>query len=207
MQQFSKPSLNRRTFLAALPAGLLAAPAWAATPPSIGEAAEVSGKVVARNRKDIRKLDKGAALMLKDSVETDAGSFARLELAGRTTVHLGSHARLVIDRFVAEAGGVLEIGEGAMVLDRAENLPKIDLTIRSRFGLIAVRGTKFFAGPSKVAFGVFVVRGAVEVTAAGVSRKLKAGDGVDFAAEGQPPGEVKKWKKKRIAAALASAGL
>lgn len=197
---------SRRAVLAALPAGFFVNGAFAATE-TIGEAADVRGKVVARQVKDVRGLAKGAALMLKDSVETAAKSFARLELAGRTTVHLGSRARLLIDRFVADAGGVLELGEGAMLLDRAEDLPKLDITIRSQFGLIAVRGTRFFAGPSKKVFGVFVARGSVEVEAAGVTRRLNAGEGINIAKPGEAPSEVARWKQPRIDAALKSVGL
>ena len=199
-------SLNRRAVLLALPAGLLL-PRGALAADFIGAAADVRGTVVARQSAGTRNLLTGAGLLLKDTVETHAQSFARLDLAGRTTVHLGSRARLFIDRFVAEAGGVLELGDGAMLFDRADDLPKIDLTIRSRFGRIAVRGTQFFAGPSKGVFGVFVARGAVTVEAAGVSRQLGAGQGVDIRAVGQPPGEVKAWGKPRIAEALANAGL
>lgn len=202
---FERP-FSRRAVLAALPAGLIGSGAFAAAQ-AIGEAADVRGKVVARQVKDVRGLAKGAELLLKDSVETAAKSFARLELAGRTTVHLGSRARLMIDRFVAEAGGVLELGEGAMLLDRPEELPKLDITIRSQFGLIAVRGTRFFAGPSNDVFGVFVVRGAVEVAAAGVTRRLVTGEGVNIAKPGEAPGEVAKWKQPRIDAALKSVGL
>ncbi len=197
---------NRRMVLAAIPAVLIGSGARAATE-EIGEAADVRGTVVARQVQDVRDLASGAALMLKDSVETAAKSFARLELAGRTTVHLGSRARLLIDRFVAESGGVLELGEGAMLLDRADDLPKLDISIKSQFGLIAVRGTRFFAGPSKGVFGVFVVRGVVEVEAAGVTRRLRKGQGVDIATAGQAPGKVGRWKKPRIDAALKSVGL
>ena len=158
-------------------------------------------------KRKVAKPEGGGRTDVRHSVETEAESFARLDLAGRTIVHLGSRARLLIDRFVAETGGVLELGEGAMLLDRAEELPKIDLTIRSGFGVIAVRGTRFFAGPSRGAFGVFVDRGAVDVEAAGVTRRLVAGDGVDIKAPGEPPSEVRKWGKPRIDEAMASVGL
>lgn len=197
---------NRRQAMAAMVLGLLPRQALAATK-FIGKASDVRGTVVARRNENTRSLKSGAGVRLKDSVETEVESFARLDLAGKTRVHLGSHARLLIDRFVAETGGVLELGEGAMLLDRPEKRRKIDLTIRSRFGVIAVRGTRFFAGPSRGAFGVFVARGTVEVEAAGVTRRLSAGEGVDIPAEGQPPGEVKTWGKARIAEALASVGL
>jgi ferric-dicitrate binding protein FerR (iron transport regulator) len=197
---------SRRAVIVAIPAVLFGSSARAAAE-TIGEAVDVRGKVVARQVQDVRGLAKGAALMLQDRVETAEKSFARLELAGRTTVRLGSKARLLIDRFVAEVGGVLELGEGAMLLDRSDKLPKLDITIRSQFALIAVRGTRFFAGPSKGVFGVFVVRGVVEVEAAGVTRRLRRGEGVDIANPGDPPGEVARWKKPRIDAALKSVGL
>jgi ferric-dicitrate binding protein FerR (iron transport regulator) len=174
---------------------------------AVGAAADVRGDVQARQLEAVRNLKSGAELLLKDLIETQDQSFARLDLSGGTIVHLGSKARLLIDEFVAESGGVLELGEGALLFDRAEDLPKIDLTVRSRFGLIAVRGTRFFAGPSRGVFGIFVDRGKIDVEAAGVTRSLVAGQGADIAAEGQPPSEVKTWGKPRIAEALASVGL
>ena len=206
MQRFTSRNIHRRDLVWGLSASLLL-PGAAMASDFIGEAADVRGTVIARQSAESRSLTAGAGLMLKDSVETEAESFAKLDLAGRTIVHLGSRARLLIDRFVAESGGVLELGEGAMLLDRAEELPKIDLTIRSSFGVIAVRGTRFFAGPSRGAFGVFVDRGTVDVEAAGVTRRLVAGDGVDIKVAGEPPSEIRKWGKPRIDEALASVGL
>ncbi len=200
-------NLNRRALLATICAMALPQAAWAEDEDVVGAAADVRGKVVARRSKKLLNLAPGAGVRLRDRVETSSRSFAQLDFTGGTIVHMGSKARLVIDQFVAEAGGVLELGEGAILFDRPENLPRIDLTIRSRFGQIAVRGTRFFAGPSKGAFGIFVERGRVEVSAAGVTRTLEAGDGVDIKAPGQPPGEVKKWGKPRIDAALKSVGL
>lgn len=197
--------ISRRRLLMLAPGLLLPVPVQAQD--FIGEAARVRGTVVARQIAEMRNLSAGAGLMLKDSVETETESFATLELAGRTTVHLGSRARLLIDRFVADAGGVLELGEGALLLDRAEDLPKLDISIRSAFGRIAVRGTRFFAGPSRDVFGVFVARGAVDVEAAGVQRRLEAGQGVDIPEPGAPPGEVRNWGQARIDEALASVGL
>lgn len=200
--------VKRRALIAAvIPVCMIVRSASAAASDSIGEAFDVRGKVVARHVDNVRSLASGSPLMLKDSVETQEHSFARLELAGRTTVRLGSMARLLLDQYVAEAGGVLELGAGAMLFERAEDLPKIDISIRSRFGLMGVRGTRFFAGPSRGVFGVFVARGAVDVQAAGVSRRLAAGQGVNIAGEGQPPDMAKTWGKARIDEALASVGL
>src|SRR5438128_12584175 len=106
------PRLSRRSVLA-MPAIMIFREAEAAAT-EIGVASDIRGSVVARTVAATRNLRVGSPLILKDSVETAAESFAGLELAGRTSVRLGSHARLLIDQFVADAGGVLELGEGAM---------------------------------------------------------------------------------------------
>ena len=78
------------------------------------------------------------------------------------------------------------------------------MKIRSSYGLIAVRGTKFFAGPSNGVFGVFVVHGSVDVTAAGKTVKVDRGFGTNIAKPGDPPTDPAAWKPPRIRAALAS---
>ena len=60
-----------------------------------------------------------------------------------------------------------------MLLDKPKTAGPIN--IRSPFGLISVRGTRLFAGPSKGVFGVFVVNGAVTVAAAGKTVTVQGG--------------------------------
>ena len=97
-----------------------------------------------------------------------------------------------------------------MVFDRPENLRPLDLTVRSTFARIGVRGTRFFAGPSKGVFAVFVERGSVEVSGsargAGSTRILGPGEGVDITRAGRA-GPVVRWGQARIDAAFASVGL
>lgn len=169
----------------------------------IGTVEDAVGNAFAR-QEETRPLRKADAILLNDYVWTERRSRALLALDGGTRIHLGPQAQLVIDRYVAEAGGDLVLGTGALVFDRAESLPPIDVEIRSTFGLIGVRGTRFFAGPSRGVFGVFVARGVVDVDAAGVARTLRAGDGVDIAAPGAPPSAVARWGQARIDEALAS---
>lgn len=146
------------------------------------------------------------ALMEGDQVATGAASFAALELFTQTKINLGPESSFGIDRFVADLGGEITIG-GAMVFDRPDDLPKLDLTLRNTFAQLGVRGTRFFAGPSKGVFSVFVERGVVQVGAAGQSVELRAGDGVEVPVAGGPPGAVVVWKPARIKAAFASVGL
>jgi len=114
---------------------------------------------------------------------------------------------LLIDTFIAGQGGTIELGTGQMVFDRPEGLAKIDLTMRTAFGMIGVRGTKFFAGPSRGVFGVFVEHGLVEVTGGGVTRQVGRGQGVDIATPGAAPSEVAQWGGARIREAYASVGV
>jgi hypothetical protein len=76
--------------------------------------------------------------------------------------------------------------------------------LRSLFGLITIRGTRVFAGPSNGVFGVFVTRGVVDVTAGGKTVRLAKGFGTNIAKPGDPPTDPAAWKPPRIKAALAS---
>jgi ferric-dicitrate binding protein FerR (iron transport regulator) len=91
-----------------------------------------------------------------------------------------------------------------MLFDRPPGSVPAPMQIRSPFALIAVRGTRFFAGPSNGRFGVFVERGTVAVTAARQRVILRDGEGTDFSAPGTRPTPVKPWGLERIRAALAS---
>lgn len=188
--------------VAGLIVGGVAVPAVAAE----GRAGEVENAVGAAyaRLKDTRRLAPRSEILIGDLVWTASQSRAALDLDGGTRVNLGPKARLKVDRFLAEKGGTLELGAGALVFDRPDDLPKIGLTVRTTFGLIGVRGTRFFAGPSNDVFGVFVERGSVRVLSGGVERILGPGDGVDIPAKFAPPSPVKTWGAARVAAAFAS---
>lgn len=173
----------------------------------IGKAVEITGEVTRKQENLLEGLKAGASLMDHDFVKTGAKSFASLELGDDTSLLLGSDTELLIDTFIAGQGGTIELGTGQMVFDRPEGLAKIDLTMRTAFGMIGVRGTKFFAGPSRGVFGVFVEHGLVEVTGGGVTRQVGRGQGVDIATPGAVPSEVAQWGDARIREAYASVGV
>ena len=79
-----------------------------------------------------------------------------------------------------------------------------DLAVRSPFGLIAVRGTRFFAGPSNGVFSVFVERGAVQVVGVNTWVIVTGGSGTDIAQPGGEPTHPHPWGAARIANAIAS---
>jgi len=66
---------------------------------------------------------------------------------------------------------------------------------------MAVRGTQFFAGPSNGVFGVFVQNGTLEVSAAGETVTLSAGQGTNLQKPGSAPTPPVDWGKPRIDAA------
>lgn len=205
---FRSVSLSRRLFmaggaLALTGVGIRATQANAV----IGRAVEVTGEVNRRQENLLEGLRAGANLMDHDFVTTGKESFAELALGDDTSLLLGSETELLIDTFIAGQGGVIELGTGQVVFDRPEGLAKIDLTMRTAFGMIGVRGTKFFAGPNRGVFAVFVEHGRVEVTGGGVTKAVSRGEGVEIKAPGEAPGEVKQWGEARIREAYASVGI
>lgn len=200
--------LSRRAVLALTPAALLALslrPAFAAAP--IGKAVSVNGTADLKRAGALSTLTPDTEILLDDEVVTRSNGSAQLLLTPDTMINLGAGAQLLIDQFIASQGGTLTLGSGAMVFDRPDGAAPETTTIKTAFAMIGVRGTKFFAGPSKGVFGVFVEHGKVRVLGNGVRRLLRAGDGVDIAKPGDAPSEIKKWGAPRIAEAYASVGL
>lgn len=199
--------IGRRAFVAG---GVLAVGCLAVLPARasavIGTASDIRGKAHVRRAKKEEGLARGGSIMDEDYVVTGADSFADLQLDD-TRLLLGSETELLIDSFIASQGGTMELGTGQMVFDRPEGLPKIDLALRTTFGMIGVRGTKFFAGPNRGVFAVFVEHGQVSVEGGGVQRLVGAGEGIEIARPGEAPNEVVVWKEARIAEAYASVGL
>ncbi|MCZ4090465.1 FecR family protein [Sinorhizobium psoraleae] len=199
--------VKRRIFVGGL---MLAAMAGrlgnAATNSVVGKAEKIRGNVRRRQGGDEARLAVGGSVLDNDYVLTSTNSFADLALS-ETRILLGPQTELLIDSFIAEQGGTLELGLGRMVFDRPEGLSKVDVAVRTAFGMIGVRGTKFFCGPSRAAFAVFVERGAVSVEGGGVTRTVTAGQGVDFDRPGAAPSEPTNWGQARIRQAYASVGL
>lgn len=180
----------------------------------IGKVLEAKGDVL-KSQNDIEtKLRSGTLLANNDLVTTGAKSFASLTLGADTKITMGEKTEVLLDSFLAEQGGTLDLVNGDMVFDRPEGKPKIDLTIRTTFGQIGVRGTKFFAGRNRGNYAVFVEHGLVEVHSGLTVRKVGAGEGVDIASDaktrslfGGDVSDVKRWGKGRIEEAYKSVGL
>jgi hypothetical protein len=183
-------------------AGSLADVAGAESAERAGAVEEVRGEAFAETAAVRRGLESAAPLFVADQVGTGFQSRLAMRLGRATVVRLGEQSRLTLDRFLVNAGGEITLQSGPMLFDRPAGGAPIQ--IRSPFGLIAVRGTRFFAGPSNARFGVFVERGSVAVSAAGSRVVVRAGEGTDIAYPGAAPTPAVRWGEPRIRAALES---
>ena len=196
--------LSRRHLLiiaAALPLAARSARADA----RLGEVLEASGAGSVTRGGTLLPLEPGLALMEGDQAATGEDGLALLLLDRETRINLGLGSSIELASYLGEIGGTINVG-GAMVFDRPETLPPLDLRFVTAFGEIGVRGTRFFVGPSRGEYAVFVDRGEVSVSNAGETRVLIAGDGCTLH-EGAAPGEPTPWGAARIDEAFASLGL
>jgi ferric-dicitrate binding protein FerR (iron transport regulator) len=76
--------------------------------------------------------------------------------------------------------------------------------VRTPFGLVVARGTRFFLGPSRDVIGVFVEEGVVDVTNRAGAVTLRAGEGTNLVAADIAPTPPAPWGAARIAEAMAS---
>jgi hypothetical protein len=194
--------VERRVALAGLGAALIATRAQSAE--RAGEVQSARGDCYALTAAARRSLAAAAAVFIGDSVGTGPQSALALRLGEATDVHLGSEARLRIDRFIVNAGGTLVLERGAMLYEHDSKVPGNETNILSPFGLIAVRGTRLWGGPSNGVFGVFVQQGAAAVTGRQKTVLVVSGFGTNIAYPGAEPTAPAPWGAARIKSALDS---
>jgi hypothetical protein len=195
--------IDRRAFVAGLAlVGPSSHLAFAQSENVAGKVDEVIGLVTAEGKDRQRPLAMQETVFVGDTVATGSASKLGMKLGQETALRLGELARIKIDRFLVNAGGSIQLNAGPLLLDKPKTTPPVN--IRSPFGLISVRGTRVFAGPSKGVFGVFVVHGMVTVTAGGKTVQLVDGFGTDIAKRGTAPTAPARWGEERIRLALAS---
>ncbi|MCW1933031.1 FecR domain-containing protein [Pararhodobacter zhoushanensis] len=195
---------SRRTLLMTAAGLPLSLPAFASTPSRLGEVLETTGPGDLIRDGQRLPLAPGLALQDGDTAETGDSGLALLLLDERTRIALGTNSHIELATFLSEIGGTIRVG-GAMVFDRPDDLPALDARFVTAFGEIGVRGTRFFVGWSRGDYAVFVQRGQVSVSNAGVTRLLNAGEGCTLS-DGAPS-EVTLWGEARIDEAFASLGL
>ena len=194
--------MERRVALVGLGATLIAKRSQSAE--RAGEVQSARGECYALAGDARRSLAPTAAVFIGDSVGTGSQSALGLRLGEATNVRLGPDAELRIDRFIVNAGGTLVLERGAMLCDHDARASGHEMNILSPFGLIAVRGTRVWGGPSNGVFGVFVQSGAVTVTGRRKTVLVVSGFGTNIAHPGDEPTNPAPWGAARVKSALDS---
>jgi ferric-dicitrate binding protein FerR (iron transport regulator) len=145
-----------------------------------------------------------ADVFVGETLQTAEKSRAQFKLGRDTILRMGAETRVRLDRMLVDKGGLVTVDGGPVLIDKTPGTGDRPVELKGDFGLIVVRGTRLFAGPSNGVIGVFVEHGEIQVTSGGRSVTLRDGQGVDIARRGAPPSAVKSWGAKRIEAALAS---
>jgi ferric-dicitrate binding protein FerR (iron transport regulator) len=195
--------VTRRAVFASTAACLISRAAFGA-PSAAGLVTAVVGQGFAEAGAAHRDLEQNSQVFIGDLVGTGSESRLAIRLGEVTQLKLGADVRVLIDSFIANAGGVLELRNGPLQIDSDSRRLSRGLSIRSPFGSIAVRGTHFFAGPSNGVFGIFVFRGSVRVTAAGRVVTVTEGKGTNIERVGSRPTVPAAWGEARIRQAVAS---
>jgi ferric-dicitrate binding protein FerR (iron transport regulator) len=203
----NKPRLIGRRALLHAPlavAFLIPKLAGAQTGEQVGSVQEVKGEAFADARDRRRSLEPTAPLFLNELIGTGPDARLVLRLGSDTTLRMGASARLTIDNYLVKAGGDITLQSGPILFDRPAGAAPEPVQIHSSFGLIAVRGTRFFAGPSAGVMGIFVMDGSVTVSAAGTEVVVQTGQGTNIAQPGAAPTPPAPWGDPRTRAAMDS---
>lgn len=204
----ANPTIRRRDVLkiaAGITGALLAAPALAQTRPTpIGTIEAIRGEAFAEANGERRKLAAKGEIFVGDLLSTGADARLVMKLGAATTIKLGADSRLKVDRYLAETGGEFDMQAGHMMFERTGKPASQGITFKSAYGLLAVRGTRFYAGRNRGQFAVLVGEGRVEVTAGGRSVMVRPQEGIDIRQPGAQPTAPAAWKLPRVREMLAN---
>jgi ferric-dicitrate binding protein FerR (iron transport regulator) len=169
----------------------------------VGNVLAVTGATTGQIGGTKRPLVLGAPVFIDDTLATGDAARLSAHLGTATKLSLGERTRIKINQFLVDSGGALTLGRGAMLFDRPDDPASGPLEVMTPFGLIAARGTKFFAGPSEGVFGVYVAHGLVTVRTRVGAVHVTVGLGTHIASIRAAPTKPKVWAPSLVAAALA----
>lgn len=191
--------------LAVLAALMAAAPAWAGP---AGTVVRLKGEV----RADQQSLAEGGVVEEGAVLTTGPGARVELRLIDGATLTLGEHGRLVVDRYVYDAGaaqgnavlrsvsGVFLIATGAI-----GKLPDRPFKVATPVATIGIRGTQFWGGALDNPLDVLLLDGAIIVeNQAGTVTLDQPNQGTQVTQAGQAPDPAGYWGPERIRRAFAT---
>ncbi|MCF8466586.1 MAG: FecR family protein [Sneathiella sp.] len=156
------------------------------------------------------ELQVGAVVRENDEIQSGPDARVEITFTDGTKLTISENSVIAIDKFLfdpdADVGTILLRalqGPFRFITGNIGKLEKKQIEVQSRFGVIGVRGTDFWAGPSQNVYGVLLLKGIVTVFNREGGRILSVpGEGVNLKSANEPPGEVTVWGAARAQAAL-----
>ena len=141
------PNAAAFAFASTLAIALLVPCALAAATPEIGDTVAVKSEVTAEMGEEKRKLAKGAKVHQDETLVTGAKASAEIQLLDTTKLAVGPSARIVLDKFVYDAGAApgsisINLSKGAFRFITGSS-PKTAYEIKTPTASMGVRGTVF----------------------------------------------------------------
>ena len=153
-----------------------------------------------------------APLHLDDTVMTPADARLEITFVDGTTLTLGEKASITLDSYVyspAQTGNQLAVSivQGAFyfVSGQMGKQPDRDMSVRTAYATIGIRGTTFWGGPLDNPLDVLLLDGKVEVQSPGGAVVLdQPGKGTTIKAPGQKPTPPTSWAEDKRQRAFAT---
>jgi len=166
---------------------------------------------VARNGHETDLLS-DAPLHLDDTVMTAADARLEITFVDGTTLTLGEKASITLDSYVytpTQAGNQLAVSvvQGAFyfVSGQMGKQADRDMSVRTAYATIGIRGTTFWGGPLDNPLDVLLLDGKVEVQTPGGAVVLdQPGKGTTIKAPGQKPTPPTSWAEDKRQRAFAT---
>ncbi|MEZ5924163.1 MAG: FecR family protein [Hyphomicrobiaceae bacterium] len=205
-----------RSSLNCLGAALVATMAWlgavsaADAADAVGKVSRIRGEAVAVRGDTRVALSEGSPIEHLDRLETGSDTRLEITLLDDTKLTLGERAKVTVDTFVYDPGAskgeaVLQLVKGAMrfTTGKIGDMSNKNVSVRTTFATLAVRGTDFWAGPIDGTNGVLLLTGKVEVeTKRGKALLDSPRNGVTVGSINRKPGKVRIWSDPKATRAL-----
>ena len=112
----------------------------------------------------------GGSVNMGDRLTTGKGARMAVTFSDGSTMTLGENATVVVDKFVydpnkSSATVALSVSKGALQFagGKIEKMKKKDVTVKTSYAALAVRGTHFWTGKVDGKHGVLLLNGRVDV--------------------------------------------
>lgn len=202
---FSAAALNSLGLTVTLLALLVCTPAAQAAPdPVIGRVEAVEGEAVARRDGGRLALTAGAAVMVRDVIETGDDARLRIVFDDGSVLMAGANTSVSIAEYNphGKQRGFLSLLTG-IIRTQLSSLWKSDFRIETRAAIASVRSTDWVTIADPDRSSVLVVGGIVDITATATGEwaRLVAGFGIDVpVGEGLPA--PRQWPAERVTRTL-----